>query len=221
MNSRFQAIFPVDRTPKDVLLGDSAKEALSGGDTPSSGMRRPCDLDAGQPLYAAGSTGQAWRVTDGVIRLDHAGQAGEHRFASLAIAGDIVGCETLLFGSYTFNATALTPCRLQPWPEGDTATSGAGLLESLAQAQQRAADLLALRGGQASARVLGLIRLLADRSGQVILPTRQDIADITDLRFETISRIISNLQREHLLSPLRIAGIHATRSYRLAPGAFA
>ena len=140
---------------------------------------------------------------------------------SLAIAGDIVGCETLLFGSYTFNATALTPCRLQPWPEGDTATSGTGLLESLAQAQKRAADLLALRGGQASARVLGLIRLLADRSGQVILPTRQDIADITDLRFETISRIISNLQREHLLSPLRIAGIHATRSYRLAPGAFA
>mgnify|MGYP000523555447 CR=1 FL=1 len=42
-------------------------------------------------LYAkqVGSTGQAWRVTDGVIRLDHAGQAGEHRFASLAIAGDI------------------------------------------------------------------------------------------------------------------------------------
>lgn len=211
MNSRFQAFFPVDRTPK------------VGGSPPPSVTRTPCDLDAGQPLYAAGSTGQAWRVTDGVIRLDHAGQAGEHRFASLAIAGDIVGCETLLFGSYTFNATALTPCRLQPWPEGDTASSSAGLLASLAQAQaqKRAADLLALRGGQASARVLGLIRLLADRSGQVILPTRQDIADITDLRFETISRIISNLQREHLLSPLRIAGIHATRSYRLAPGAFA
>ena len=209
MNARFNALFPVHRSPKEVLSGDSDAAGA------------PCDLDAGQQLYAAGSTGQAWRLKRGVIRLDHAGRDGENCFASLAIAGDIVGCETLLLGSYTFNASALTACQLSPWPEGDAATSGAGLLESLAAAQKRAADLLALRGGQASARVLGLIRLLAGRSGQVILPTRQDIADITDLRFETISRIISNLQRDQLLAPLRITGVHATRSYRLTPAAIA
>ena len=85
----------------------------------------------------------------------------------------------------------------------------------MAHAQQRAADLVALRGGQAAKRVLGLIRLLADGAGRVILPTRQDIADITDLRFETISRIIKLLERSKVLTPIRIEGVHATRGFQI------
>ncbi len=204
MQARFEAFFPVDR-----------RRHFPPAEHPSE----PRSIEAGEALYAAGTAGPAWRVSQGVVRLDHPGKSGPNRFASLAIAGDIVGCETLLFGSYTFAASALTACRLTPWPDGGKAPATEGLLASLAQAQRRAADLLALRGGQASDRVLGLIRLLAGRSGQVILPTRQDIADITDLRFETISRVISTLQRERLLTPLRLAGVHATRSYRLAPAA--
>ena len=71
----------------------------------------------------------------------------------------------------------------------------------------------ALRGGQASERVLGLIRLLGDGAGRVVLPTRQDIADITDLRFETISRIIKGLERVGVLLPVKMEGVHATRGY--------
>ena len=122
----------------------------------------------------------------------------------------------MLFGSYSFMARSLTGCELSPWPEGETALAGESLLVSLARAQRRAADLLALRGGQAVDRVLGLVRLLADGAGQVILPARQDIADITDLRFETISRIVKQLERKRILSRVRIAGVHATRSFRLA-----
>lgn len=139
-------------------------------------------------------------------------------FASLAIAGDILGCETLLFGAYTFSATALTECRLSRWPEGAGTVDSDSLLASLANAQRRAADLVALRGGQAIDRVLGLVRLLADSAGQVVLPTRQDIADITDLRFETISRIVKQLERQHILNPIRIAGVHATRSFAVGAG---
>lgn len=164
-------------------------------------------------LYRAGATGSAWRLKRGIVRLDTTASNGQAAFASLAIAGDILGCETLLFGAYTFSATALTECRLSPWPEG--VADSDSLLASLAGAQRRAADLVALRGGQAMDRVLGLIRLFADGAGQVILPTRQDIADITDLRFETISRIIKQLERRHILSPIRIAGVHATRSFAL------
>lgn len=65
--------------------------------------------------------------------------------------------------------------------------------------------------------MLGLVRLLADGAGQVVLPGRQDIADITDLRFETISRIVKLLERSRVLRPVRIAGVHATRSFALAP----
>ncbi len=178
-------------------------------------------LPAGQVIYRAGSEGLAWRVADGVVRLDTAGKDGEPAFASLAIRGDILGCETLLLGAYTFSASALTPCCLTPWPEGARRPTGEILLESLTLAQRRSAELVALRGGQAADRVLGLIRLLADGAGRVILPTRQDIADITALRFETISRIIKTFERRQILSPLRIAGVHANRGFRIgcAPGA--
>lgn len=168
----------------------------------------------GEAIYRFGTDGLAWRVRSGVVRLDVASASGGASFASLAIAGDIIGCESLLFGAYTFSASALTQCDLLPWPEGESA-SGESLLQSLAVAQKRAADVVALRGGDALARVVNLIRLLADASGCVVLPTRQDIADITDLRFETISRIIKKLERAEVLAPLRISGVHATRSFSI------
>jgi CRP-like cAMP-binding protein len=149
-----------------------------------------------------------------VVRLDALSVSGETSFASLAIDGDIIGCESMLFGVYTFSASALTQCDLSPWPEGE-AEAGESLLQSLAIAQKRAADVVALRGGEAVARVISLIRLLADASGSVVLPTRQDIADITDLRFETISRIIKKLERAEVLAPLKISGVHATRSFSI------
>lgn len=184
---------------------------------PSPHARPPREADPGTIIHAAGEEGAAWRLQAGVIRFDSIAKDGSASFASLAIAGDILGCETLLFGCYTFRATALTHCRLSPWPEGAAAADSSALLTSLAKAQQRAADLVALRGGQATARVLGLIRLLADQTGRVILPTRQDIADITDLRFETISRIVKQLERSNIITPIRLNGIHATRSFSLAP----
>lgn len=168
---------------------------------------------ASQAIYVAGAEGLAWRVKSGVVRLDTNTKNGGLSFASLAIAGDIVGCETMLFGAYTFSASALTRCELTPWPEGEPAGASESLLESLALAQRRAADVIALRGGQASERVLGLIRLLGDGAGRVVLPTRQDIADITDLRFETISRIIKGLERLGVLLPVKMKGVHATRAY--------
>ena len=166
--------------------------------------------EAGEILFRSGETGTAWRLTHGVIRLDQP-EAG---FAGLSIAGDILGCETMLFGQYSFSATALTSCLIVSWP-GEKQADSASLLDSLAHAQRRAADLVALRGGQAVGRIMKLVRLLADREGRVILPTRNDIADITDLRFETVSRLIHSLVRDEVLSPIRIDGIHATRSFSL------
>ncbi len=179
--------------------------------------RQSFEMQGTAELYRSGDPGQAWRLAQGIVRLDTTGSDGQRSFASLAIAGDILGCETMLFGAYTFTATALTDCRLDPWPEGSTAPSGESLLASLAQAQRRAAELVALRGGQAKLRVLGLMRLLADEAGRVILPPRQDIADITDLRLETISRIVKQLEQSALLRAIHIDGVPALRSYALAP----
>jgi CRP-like cAMP-binding protein len=164
-------------------------------------------------IFLAGDEGLAWRVRQGVVRLDSISPAGHPTFAGLAIAGDILGCEALLLGAYAFTATALTHCELAPWPEGEGAAAGESLLKSLATAQRRAADVVALRGGQAIDRVMRLVRLLADRAGRVVLPARQDIADITDLRFETISRVIKGLERSGVLAVVRIEGVRAARGY--------
>jgi len=180
--------------------------------------RRSRSFQAGAPIYGIGADGLAWRVERGSVRLDTAGTPGEACFASLAISGDIIGSEAMLFGAYAFAASALTHCEISPWPEGAPAASGASLLQSLATAQRRAADLVALRGGQALDRVVGLIRLMAATMGDsapanVVLPTRQDIADITALRLETVSRIIKGLERAGMLHPVCVAGVHATRSF--------
>jgi CRP-like cAMP-binding protein len=118
-----------------------------------------------------------------------------------------------LSGAYTFTATALTRCELSPWPEGEKSMAGKSLLRSLAVAQRRSAEMVALRGGQAADRVIGLVRLLSNRAGKVVLPARQDIADITDLRFETISRILKRLERSGVLASVRMDGVRAARGY--------
>lgn len=184
--------------------------------TPES-PRKALTYPGDSPIYRQGEGGGAWRLVRGTVRLDSVAPRGDKTFASLAIAGDILGCETLLFGAYTFAATALTDCELLPWPEGCHVPSNELLLASLAQTQRRTAELVALRGGQAVNRVLGLIRLVAEGDGRVILPMRQEIAEITDLRCETISRIIKTLEREQMIKPIRIDGVHATRSFALYP----
>lgn len=171
---------------------------------------------AGECLFKRGETGSAWRLLSGLVRLDQVDADGQRVFASLAVAGDILGCETQLFGEYTFTATALTQCELSPWP-GEFSLDTHNFLNSLAQAQRRAVDLLALRGGLAARRVIQLVRLLADEQGRVVLPTRGDIAEITDLRLETVSRIIHDLIRDQAITPLKIEGVHATRSFVMSP----
>jgi CRP-like cAMP-binding protein len=179
-------------------------------------------VGAGDRIFAAGDSGLAWQVRHGVVRLDSVTPEGQSAFAYMAISGDILGCEAIQSGSYAFGATALTQCELSPWPEGLGAVGGESLLKSLATAQRRAADIVALRGGQAIDRVTGLLRLLADRAGRVVLPARQDMADITNLRFETISRVIKGLERSGVLAAISIDGVRATRGYAVSfPGAAA
>ncbi|MEY2633151.1 MAG: hypothetical protein RIR00_1805 [Pseudomonadota bacterium] len=165
-----------------------------------------CRCEAGATLYRAGASGRAWRVEKGSLRLDRVLDDGERVFASLAVAGDVIGAETLLLGTHTFEAVALAECELTPWPEGLGRPAGESLLQTLTAVERRAADVIALRGGQAMERVTRLIQLLArrdDKATQVVLPPRRDIADITALTIETVSRTITALKRSGFLVPVK------------------
>lgn len=158
-------------------------------------------FDKGRLLYCAGENGQAWRVLSGAVRLnDFAGE--EMRFAGLAVAGDVIGIEALYDGRYGFEASALTACLVEPWQPGSDAI---GELQQLCRAAARqTAELLALRTDTAELRVLRLVDLLARGHGRsryadtstLALPSLRNVAEITDLSMETVSRIISRWRQQ-------------------------
>lgn len=166
----------------------------------------------GESIHTSGDPGQAWRVVSGAVRLDASGPDGP-MFASLALPGDVIGAEALVGGRYAFGARALTPSVLTPWKVPKTS-----LLGLFASTQRRAAEVLALRGGRAADRVARLLRLLegngASTTGNHIeMPRLRDVADITDLTIETVSRVT--------ILPARAAGLpgrpRQADSPRLAP----
>ncbi len=156
----------------------------------------------GGRIYAAGSEGIAWRVRSGAVRLDRVTGDGRN-YAGLALRGDVIGAETLLFGKYSFEASAIGDCEIVPWLAADRALSGESLLQTLAAAERRAADALALRAGEAFERVRQLCLLLAryrDKGRpEITIPGLRDMAAITNLTEATVSRAMSRLCRMGIL----------------------
>lgn len=151
----------------------------------------------GERIYSVGRSGLPWRVVSGSVRLDQDIPGSESRFASLAIPGDVIGAETLIFQHYSFCATALSDCVLTPWPEGKTMPVGEALLVTFTARERRTAEVVALRCGHPIERVRRLLKLLAGNTCPSYhkLPPRSDMADITALALETVSRAVSELRR--------------------------
>jgi DNA-binding transcriptional ArsR family regulator len=104
--------------------------------------------------------------------------------------------------------TASPPARsaTASWSPGsppDKALSGESLLQTLAAAERRAADALALRAGEAFERVRQLCLLLArycdEGRREITIPELRDMAAITNLTEATVSRAMSRLRRMGLL----------------------
>ena len=168
-------------------------------------------ISAGTLIYPqdlATPGGRAWRIVSGSVRLDRV-NGDEILLAGIALPGDLIGAETLLLERTTFAARAMSPVELAVWPEGSESLVPGKLLATLASAEQRAASVLALRCGQAAARVRRLIGMLASRhpvgkqpsetAVSIDLPGLRDIADATDLTIETVSRVISRMRDDGML----------------------
>lgn len=183
---------------------------------PPSGGRR--GVDRGESIYCAGEVGGAWRIVSGSVRLDR----GDGNFAGLSLAGDVIGAETLLFGAYTYTAQALSGCVIEPWGEPAAERFGDAMLRLLAAAERRMADILAVRNGKAEARVGGLLALLGAAGSTFKLPRLRDIADITGLTIETVSRTIHALDEDGALAveghrqqrQIGVSGLPAGRALR-------
>jgi CRP-like cAMP-binding protein len=163
----------------------------------------PRSFALGDLIHVADASGIAWRVKSGAVRLDRVVD-GERHFAGLALDGDVIGAETLLFGRYAFEARAIGDGALEPWLEPCAAPSGENLLQMLTTAERRAADALALRAGEAFNRVRQLFLMLAGHGNapsgrRITIPPLRDMAEMTDLTMETVSRAISHWRKSGLL----------------------
>ncbi|MBW7862484.1 MAG: Crp/Fnr family transcriptional regulator [Rhodocyclaceae bacterium] len=166
---------------------------------PASGSR-VTTFTRGEDLFHAGEAGLAWRIRSGVVRLDRLGETGRE-FGGLALAGDVLGAETLLLGQYSFSARALTDVFIEPWASSPEAATPHMLLQALSSSKERQADSLALRSGTPEHRISQLLAVMGrglahgQRIARVVLPQLRDIAEMTGLTVETVSRTISRLNR--------------------------
>lgn len=146
----------------------------------------------GELIHLAGEHGPLQRIVSGAARLDLPTGNGVS-FASLALTGDLLGIESLAFGDYGFTARALTPCTLEVHAPTEIP------LTQMALATQRAAQTMALRNGPAAWRIQRLVALLTHEGTQPLsnrrhlLPRLADIAEITGLTVETVSRTTATL----------------------------
>jgi CRP/FNR family nitrogen fixation transcriptional regulator len=171
-----------------------------------------------QEIYGQGDDADVfYRVVFGVVRTCKFLSDGRRQIESFLTAGDIFGLET--GADYSFAAEAVSDCGLVSYRRRTVESSAARdervlgqlyrhALHSLAQARDHA---LVLGRRSALEKVAAFLLEWAERSRsqtQITLAmTRQDIGDYLGLTIETVSRTLSELEREgmiHIPSPRQI-----------------
>jgi len=170
-------------------------------------------IDADQLLYAAGRSGATvYTIRAGVVRFERTTEQGQRRIVRLAGRGELIGQEALLMQPYSEDAIAATGVELCRIPVGmvtqfqirPPVTQELMRRWQAALVDARSWSVEITTGSARSRLVHLLLRLhaLADHEGRAWLPRREEIADMVDLRTETVSRWISQWRREGVIDTL-------------------
>ncbi len=149
----------------------------------------------------AGPRGEGWRVIEGALRLDPID--GPSRPALVALPGDLLGLEVSTLDHCPYRLRALLPARLQALaPPVDAEEARSRLNTVLRQQWRRAVQMSGLRTGGVPDRVKHLLVMLraCGDDGEVLTPRLRDLAATVDSTPESVSRVIANLRRLHLIS---------------------
>lgn len=175
----------------------------------------------GEVMWRRGESGAVFRVSRGAVRLDYRYADGTSGFGGLALAGDVIGQELVSQPGYAFTASALTPVTIEVIA-CDPVCDAVAVSQLLAANHRRTARLLALTRGAAAQRVRTLLLMIAvstSKQRMVALPPGRDIAEITGLTIETVSRQISAMRRSGELVRAPHGGWSSAWSFRLCPPA--
>jgi CRP/FNR family nitrogen fixation transcriptional regulator len=162
-------------------------------------------------IFAGGDAVEhLYRVVSGVVRACKFLSDGRRQIESFYVAGDVFGLEAGM--EYSLSAEAVTDCTVVAFrrkavdalAQKDAALAlqlMIAMMQALAQARSHAL-LLGRRG--AAEKVASFLTEWASHSscdGLVNLAmTRQDVADYLGLTIETVSRTLTQLERDHLIA---------------------
>ena len=218
-----QLAYRLDHVPAPFVLGKFAEDREIGGLGVAGTV---VNFAQDREIYAEGAAaGAFYKVVSGVVRTCKFLSDGRRQIDAFYRAGDIFGIEA--DAQHSLSAEAVSDCTLIAYRRRgvDAAIAeGTGieqlfdhLLRRVAQTQEHA---LLLGRRSALEKVAAFLVDWADQSaeGKVVslAMTRQDIADYLGLTIETVSRTLSQLEREGLIEmpsarQIRLAGLRALR----------
>jgi CRP/FNR family transcriptional regulator, nitrogen fixation regulation protein len=189
--------------------------ARPGSATPSfpqSGVNGPVrHFAADSEIYAEGDDANCFfKVVSGVVRTCKFLSDGRRQIDAFYVSGDVFGFET--GAEHRLSAEAVSDCVLTPYRRrGFEMLAGrddrvAGQLFSYAmRCLERAQEHSLLLGRRSAAQKLAnfLLEMADRRSGGKVVDlamTRQDIADYLGLTIETVSRTLSQFERDGVIS---------------------
>lgn len=157
-------------------------------------------------------------VRAGQVKLSVAGPDGHAQIMRIAIAGQLIGYDTIDELHHPYTATALTPVRLCGIRHRDllrvleqNLEVSRRMVQLLNQELAQAQALIHILGQKSSAEKIALFLLSLvpahDRSeprAEMPLPlSRQEMADMLGLTVETVSRLMAELKRERVIEAPR------------------
>ena len=155
-------------------------------------------------------------VRAGQVKLSVAGPDGREQIMRIAIAGQLIGYDTIDELHHPYTATALTPVRLCGIRHRDllrvleqNLEVSRRMVQLLNQELSQAQVLIHILGQKSSAEKIALFLLSLvpahERSqpqAEMPLP-RQEMADMLGLTVETVSRLMAELKRERIIEAPR------------------
>lgn len=163
----------------------------------------------GDEIYAqAEETDLIYRVTSGAVRTTRLDSDGRRQIGDFYYAGDFFGLEA--GPEHRFSAEALCESQVQVFKRttlamaDDTAAIERTIWTATARELERTREHLMMLGRKtAREKVASFLHDLADRQGgevQTLVMGRQDMADYLGLTIETVSRMLTQLQAEGLVT---------------------
>lgn len=163
----------------------------------------------GEEIYAqAEETDLIYRVISGAVRTTRLDSDGRRQIGDFYYAGDFFGLEA--GPEHRFSAEALCDAQIQVLKRtslavaDDTITIERMIWTATARELERTREHLMMLGRKtAREKVASFLHDVADRQGgdiQTLTMGRQDMADYLGLTIETVSRMLTQLQAEGLVT---------------------